>query len=184
MWNKDASQSSGKYPECPQHIWRWGPRKLCEAGRWWQQEGPPRVGIEAAALFEEVRQTVVRRGFINPEVLKFPQLISPGMWVIVYCKEGDLQCVLAQEVLENRISQKSKFLCSYILNTCESPEKSQEERWREQGESVGASDELFNCENICKWPKIKGSPVQEEGSSTTDQTFCYLVAFPLPLPCL
>lgn len=39
-------------------------------------------------------------GYINPEVLKFLQLIPPGMWVRVYGEKGDLQCVLAEEVLE------------------------------------------------------------------------------------
>lgn len=61
---------------------------------------------------------VKEEGFINPEMLMFPQLISSGMYVVVYYEKGDLQCMLAEEVLENRISQKSKFLCSYILNTC------------------------------------------------------------------
>lgn len=73
----------------------------------------------------------------------------------------------------DRISQKSRFLCSYILNTCSSPKKV---RRSDEGRRVPVMS-YSTVKTSAKWLKIKGSPVWEEGSSMMEKTLRCLVAF-------
>lgn len=147
----------------PQHV----EMEALEAVQGWQvlvAQDTTKGSTEAASLSAEVRQAAGRRG-----TLRCPSscssFISPGTWVRKETQERrrkkeKLQerrpplCVSRRGV-GDRISQKCKFLCSYILNTCSSPRKVSRS---DEGRRVPVTG-YSTVKTSAKWLKIKGRPV-------------------------
>lgn len=164
MWSKHARLSSGKHPECHNTRGDGGPGScagLAGAGgmRYHQGQGLRHLPVCRA-------QTVVRK--VTLGCSSFSRNVGHSL-----LQERTPPVCVSRRGVADRISQKSKFLCSYTLNSCSSPKTV---RRSSEGRKVPVMSYSI-VKTSAKWPKIKGSPVWEEGSSMMEKTFHCLVAF-------
>lgn len=132
---KEGCQPSRKHLQCPQHIWRWGLWKPWSLANKCDCHG---LGEKQTPNGSESRG----EGLVNPETLKFLQLIS---WE---CTE---QIITIIRVCSQKLSCRAactrspnSFAATYwtpakdleVLGACDA--------------GKGVSDELFSCKIICK----------------------------------